>query len=138
MRLSDAIKLGSMLKPQAFEGESHITATCALWAAGDAVGIGAADPKYPSQFDYGRLAEMFPMLHQELTCPAGCHDYGPRRIEAVIWHLNDWHRWSREQIADWVATVEPQETPAPATAEPALRFLAVDPVDEVVAMVHAR
>ncbi len=31
----------------------------------------------------------------------------------MVIHLNDDHRWTREQIADWVATVEPSETPTP-------------------------
>jgi hypothetical protein len=31
--------------------------------------------------------------------------------------LNDHHRWTRERIAEWVATVEPQDAPAPVPDE---------------------
>lgn len=27
----------------------------------------------------------------------------------VVWDLNDGHRWTREQIADWVQTIEEQQ-----------------------------
>ena len=33
-------------------------------------------------------------------CPAGCHKFLP--IAALMVHLNDDHKWSREQIAEWV------------------------------------
>ena len=32
--------------------------------------------------------------------PAGCHKFLP--IAALMVHLNDDHKWSREQIAEWV------------------------------------
>jgi len=34
-----------------------------------------------------------------------------------IAHLNDGHGWTRERIADWVATIETQETAEPVKAE---------------------
>jgi hypothetical protein len=44
-------------------------------------------------------------------CPAGCFLFCPV-VGEVIQHLNDSHRWTREQIADFVATIERVE-PAP-------------------------
>jgi hypothetical protein len=41
-------------------------------------------------------------------CPE-CH--GKRVLARLIPHINDDHGWTREQIADWVATIEPQQAP---------------------------
>ena len=44
-------------------------------------------------------------------CPAGCRKQVP--IAALIVHLNDDHRWTREQIAAWLrgAPLRPQAQP---------------------------
>ena len=34
-------------------------------------------------------------------------------VYAVIGHLNDEDYWTRERIADWVATIEPAEVERP-------------------------
>lgn len=123
MRLSEAIRLGAMLHPQYFGAmrkrgaRGEVIATCALGAADEA--------------GYGHV---FGFL-QVMKCPA-CHEH--RAISGNVAHLNDYHGWTRERIAEWVATVEPQEPTAPATEQPASRFLAVDPVEGIVAVVHAR
>ncbi len=39
MRLSEAIRLGAMLKPQGFNGWTDEDRTCALAAAGEAAGV---------------------------------------------------------------------------------------------------
>jgi hypothetical protein len=98
MRLSEAIRLGAMLHPQAFGWYQREGGTCAMGAAMDAGGF----QRWP-------IVEVSPA-----TCPACacvlhgngiCHATG-----AIIVHLNDGHRWTREQIADWVQTVEERET----------------------------
>jgi len=43
-----------------------------------------------------------------VPCPA-CGVVGERGISQIVGHLNDQHRWTREAIADWVATVEPAD-----------------------------
>lgn len=118
MRLSHAIRLGAMLKPQGFgdlrvEGElrpgdvlglrSEIT-TCALGAAADAVGgLDFADDD--------NIVECWPWLAQPaVRCP-GCPSWarahtGTHDLFDVITDLNDEHCWTREQIADWVEGVE--------------------------------
>lgn len=35
-----------------------------------------------------------------------CSNYGHARIKDMIMHLNDGHRWTREQIADWLETLD--------------------------------
>lgn len=100
MRLSEAIRLGAMLKPQHFGSlrSDDGVATCALGAAEEASGE-------RWQVWYGQ----HPACLQDTACPA-C-TYVPRfdlNQEPTIAHLNDTHRWTREQIADWVETIEQQ------------------------------
>ena len=97
MKLSEAMRLGALLGPQAFG--QFITKDgggCAMGAAIQACS-GAA----------------WPVLLTYATCPA-CGEKNP--AGAIIMHLNDDHRWTREQIADWVQTVEERE--AERTASP--------------------
>lgn len=121
MRLSEAIRLGAMLKPQG-SGEfvSADGRSCALGAAGDAVGIDAGLSMQPFYVEW-------PWIERRMVqCPkCDCSS----RIGNTIVHLNDHHGWTREAIADWVAAIEPAEQPsAPARATNAL-----DPVARVVA-----
>ena len=97
MKLSDAIRLGAMLKPQGrgcLEMNGH---SCALGAALDA--IGHLGHQYGGQI----LREHWPYLETEVCGPLRLMG----RLYRVIVDLNDDHGWTREQIADWVATVEP-------------------------------
>jgi hypothetical protein len=120
MRLSDAIRLGAMIRPQAFFGLFKDGGSCALGAALEAI--------------RGDEADMEGFLHQfsdtaaigVVLCPGcepGRRQYGP--LDAVVAHLNDFHRWSRERIADWVASCEPPITPPDA---PAAIGLSVEPL----------
>ena len=85
---SEAIRLGSMVRPQArfrFSGDG----SCAFGAALEAV---------------GGIAEMDPwpwpeLLWREDKCPA-CGK--AESVVNIVMHLNDLHRWVRERIADWV------------------------------------
>jgi hypothetical protein len=104
MKLSEAIRLGAMLKPQGFGGNTTgpmATVTCALGAAYEAAEVAHC---------WIALSRRFPILMriEWLVCPA-CDE----RVETPIPHLNDDHRWTREQIADWVATIEAQHEPTP-------------------------
>lgn len=105
MRLSEAIRLGAMLKPQAFGGPADAplqqqAATCALAAAAEALGLRMLNIFWKSwpwmwvnDFDRQRVC---PVCTSDQCHPAG-----------VIVHLNDVHRWTREQIANFVETFEP-------------------------------
>ena len=98
MKLSEAIRLGSMLDPQGFGTYSTVrngrTATCALGAASKAM-FGDADTF--------ALAHI-PILDEYAQCPQ-CFTID-RVFEISADHLNDTHRWTRERIADWVETIE--------------------------------
>ncbi len=111
MTLSEAIRLGSMLHPQAFgrlvtyrdakgryckestEG-AVVAASCALGAAGMA---GYADPNGPIRLMTSQcLSQPCPVCAMELYF-----------IHEGVIHLNDVHHWPRPQIADWVEAHEP-------------------------------
>lgn len=112
MKLSEAIRLGAMLKPQGF-GVNSIKSdspdTCALGAAADAVGI---------THDYADIYTAWPWTAKNCKSPFDDRLLFRRDHEdalSIIWKLNDVHRWTREQIADWVATIEPSESPVDIT-----------------------
>lgn len=114
MKLSEAMRLGATLKPQAFGRITRFLlhldnaplGTCALGSCLDAIGklplIGMVLPGelYPR--------EWVDFLETTAACPVkGCQD-DHECVSIVIVHLNDEHEWTREQIADWVETVEAQ------------------------------
>jgi hypothetical protein len=89
LKLSEAIRLGAMLRPQDFGQYHSPLGTCALGAAEDA------------GFDFAVLR--IPNMWR--TCP-GCGVQADT-VRYLIVHMNDRHRWTREQIAAWVEqTVE--------------------------------
>lgn len=100
MKLSEAIRLGALLKPQGFDdgpfgaSDQH---TCAFHAACEAIG----HPRYggESYDSWGRLGVW------EAPCPVANCDRNRYPWNTVA-HLNDDHRWTREQIADWVQAIE--------------------------------
>lgn len=110
MKLSDAIRLGAMMSPQGEGGWMDGATRCALAAASDAVGI----PAYLEAgwggrklgVDYQTLKQYFPVLFEMCFSPVPkCRPYKVELLE-IIWTLNDVEKWTREQIADWVETVE--------------------------------
>jgi len=101
MKLSEAIFLGSKLGPQCFGVLRIDDATCAVGAAGVAMGNRSKDA-------WTILASWpWTTVTTEIKCPE-CEDIC-FLVGGLITHLNDTHSWTREQIADWVATVEPSE-----------------------------
>lgn len=104
MKLSEAIRLGAMLKPQGF-GHIDNDGTCALGAAYDA--LGKLNDK---GFYYEQLMTVFPILRiaDRVACPV-CHQPRGMFQLATIPHLNDDHLWTRERIADWVEQIEQQQ-----------------------------
>ncbi len=117
MELSDAIRAGAKLRPQAF-GSAYGTAedgslgTCALGAAYEAAGC----LTFTAESDGGKqihlrtgIADAFPVLGERYDepLPCGCKSVLIRtQIEGIIIHLNDKHRWPREVIAKWVRSIE--------------------------------
>jgi hypothetical protein len=100
MKLSEAIRLGSMLKPQSI-GITDGVGTCAIGAAAEASGLLAIFPG-----PYLEMGKLYPILKRQVQDPEISALLAP--VMECIWRLNDGWRWSREQIADWVATIEAQ------------------------------
>ncbi len=118
MLLSEAIRLGAMLKPQGY-GPVSVNpardATCALGAAGAALGFQGHIKIYL------KLVATYPWTLTVLTCPV-CESLYIAPVVTMITHLNDYHRWTRERIADWVEQIErqlPENAPACAAKAPA-------------------
>jgi hypothetical protein len=104
--LSEAMRAGIPLKPQAF-GELFINGgSCALGAAMDAT------LKQPNCFDYtfDYFERLYHLVMSALShCPVddcGCGERDVTSIGFAVTHLNDHHRWTREQIADWLEKEE--------------------------------
>lgn len=102
MKLSEAIRLGAMLRPQSFSSDLHDGGSCALMAAAEASGISGG---------WMEIGERWPWTDElGIECPVCGRESEAWEVIAVC--LNDEHKCTREAIADWVATVEPQEEEA--------------------------
>lgn len=139
MRLSEAIRLGAMMRPQAKEDLFVGGHSCALGAAYEAIGLMTPDTdrcNNPSSWHW-RTRDAFPLLEEKVSCPIGDCWRTPDDLAYVTTHLNDEHGWTREAIADWVESVE-REQQSPAVERTSLQ----DAVDVVGASeplaVHAR
>jgi len=109
MKLSDAIRKGCKEHPQALGvsaeytwGTEELKSTCAI-AAGV---VGLTDLKVYHSGLMDQAEALFPILLKQV--PEGFGRYGGCNvpIRTAIVSLNDTHRWSREAIAEWVATIE--------------------------------
>lgn len=115
MRLSEAIRLGSLVSHQRFATSADQTGRCALEAACDAIGVEAL-----TSLDVFIVTQAeFPIGTAVMVgCPVNngspfCRDRD--FLRNIIWHLNDQHKWARERIADWVELQEPLPLPETAT-----------------------
>jgi len=107
MTFSDAIRKGAQQRPQCFARvfRPHPTAGMASCALGAAVEGTFGETRaglllmlkdvYPRAF-IGRRGRSY-------ACPACVASFYTIATGAA--HLNDDHRWTREQIADWVETL---------------------------------
>lgn len=118
MKLSEAIRLGSMMKPQgfweyAYQAEFGAPATtCALGAAFDAIGELDYVMESDEEWDYAK----FPVLAVQVSCCPQCGTHCAETVDSVVPHLNDSHEWTRERIADWVESIEQQQAQSEADA----------------------
>jgi hypothetical protein len=112
MKLSEAILRGSTMGPQIRHQLSNGKGTCAWGAAYLALGILGkaitqdlrADPRV-----------IWPWTKTKVVnCPV-CWER-VHLIAAISDHLNDCHFWTRERIAEWVATIETSEPEVSANA----------------------
>jgi len=111
MKLSEAIRLGAMIRPQGFHsmfqrGRDGRLLSCALGAAWEASGSGCV-PEFGISGVVKDLTLRFPILKMTVLVPKELN-FGtfPCSIQEIIFALNDNLRWTREQIADYVAEVE--------------------------------
>lgn len=112
LKLSDAIRLGSMLRPQCFGLMFKNGGSCAIGAACEAVGLSSEDGM-ESFWDNNVQPFKCPM-YADYSNVLSDHCMGSRNtINQMIVHLNDTHHWTRERIADWVSTVEPSAVEHP-------------------------
>lgn len=106
MKLSEAILLGSTLRPQI---RGHLFGdgrSCALGAAGEA--IGATPKDCPSSWE--SIRHQWPWLQVlSFPCPACWRPRGTSNAVDLITHLNDFHGWTRQRTAAWVASIEPED-----------------------------
>jgi hypothetical protein len=105
MKLSDAILLSTTLfKQRHRSGIGEDGSRCALIGAGFVNGVNSQSPL--------ASAKLWPWLYKKVVpCPE-CRDYASHAAATIV-HLNDFHHWTRERIAAWVAAIEPAE-PNPA------------------------
>lgn len=104
MKLHEAIRLGAMLSEQGFDNDREPNGPrCAIAAAADAIG----------GVEYlWEMSDRFPVLERFVEPPpplvGNFYDRGNRKwsMRHTIWALNDHLHWTREQIADWVQTIE--------------------------------
>lgn len=102
MKLSEAIRLGAMMKPQDFSNGGRTTnSTCAREAAADAVGEN-------DWFEACRRQEWQWTYAVKIVCPV-CRGYERALACVIAYCLNDLHKWSRERIADFVEQIENQQ-----------------------------
>ncbi len=108
MPLSEAIRLGAALRPQAFSTVFDGVGTCALGAALESIGWKPGIDLNDAAWDYGRHLA-FPLLRSLAAHPV--YSDLIDSVNSIVISLNNKHCWSREQIADWIESVERQEVP---------------------------
>jgi hypothetical protein len=108
--LAEAIRTGAQRRDKQSFGTyfGPEGGSCALGAAYEGVYLlpHDVDDTHPKRMD-----RFFHCLENvSKRCPAGCRKRVP--IAAMIVHLNDDHRWTREQIAGWLAGDAPRQSAA--------------------------
>jgi hypothetical protein len=124
LSLSDAIRKGAKYGPQLYSTYLHAKTddgsigSCALGAAW--LGAGKTTRHTCNMLS---MKVLFPQLLRRIcSCPMDCSGPDLYDVARVVTHLNDHHRWTREAIADWVARLEPEQTPA-VVEEPELELV---------------
>ncbi len=114
MKLSEAILLGSIGTEQGFGPASmYVGNRCAMGAALFSI----TDVPNNNLDGLERMGRHWPWIdHLCVPAPADIFSQSialgqPCRIVSLIWMLNDLCKWTRPQIAAWVATIEPQNEP---------------------------
>ncbi len=108
MPLSQAIRLGATLKPQAFGFFYKDGGSCAMGAAYDAIGLltNALNDIYLYPIRMEKEWDMIINYIYTKRCPVCLFSIYNSASSANIAHLNDVHKWTRERIADFVEQCE--------------------------------
>jgi hypothetical protein len=108
MKLSEAIRLGALLRHQAFGSYFSNEGSCALGAAAEAIGCTVRLKEHAVALT---LRSSFPLYDSPVAiiCP-DCQNSYESCVSEIVAHFNDEHYWTRERIADWVETREQLET----------------------------
>ena len=112
LRLSEAIRLGAMMLPEVrgpiFDRkDNRICAACAIGSA--LYAVGTADDRERWLTRSGSVEELicfWPWTNERRMDPVRGVNF---RIDSIIIDLFETAHWTREQIADWVETIEPRE-----------------------------
>lgn len=114
MKFSEAIRLGGVHGPQLFGREfdgDDKTASCAFGGAILASGL-TIEPALPGTLSLRGGSPMGSIRVPDhwrvggVECPSCFHR---SFLIAIVQHLNDCHRWTRQEIADFVETIEARE-----------------------------
>ena len=115
MRLSEAIRLGAMLRPQTFNERLTKRGSCAWGAALETVGCVEVGTPWPAVAPVALAWWPWAFRVDSSTLvasPCACGgELSATWAAGIIVHLNNKHRWTREAIADWVETIEPRTSP---------------------------
>jgi len=104
--LVEAIREGSKLRPQCYWRFYSNGGSCVLGAAAEHMGKQEEiESKDISICNLWPVMNISHFHHQ--PCPCCFHAHGSLSITVV--ELNDNHRWTREQIADWLETLSRKE-----------------------------
>ncbi|HXJ11752.1 MAG TPA: hypothetical protein VNH19_05710 [Candidatus Limnocylindrales bacterium] len=119
MKLSEAIRLGAMLRPQGFHNYFYHdgSGSCALGSAAEAAGLFNADNFEEHVNKSQTLTSAFPLLPQFVPHPHSAFRGRRMSLDTIVPCLND-NGWTRERIADWVQTIEDSLPQTPERAEP--------------------
>lgn len=128
MKLSEAIRLGTTIigpvRGVYFQFDGDNVCGCLIGTALYAVGYKPSRARKYSFMDtyemHERLITAFPIAGVRVTCPI-CQSIG--RLALIAEHLYEIHKLTREAIADWVATIEPQDEPV-TQPEPSIELAA--------------
>src|SRR5262245_33449068 len=115
MRLSEAARLGAMLKPQAYNGRADGGGSCFMRAATEALGIADVECEGLSIINHRELQDRYPVLLESAhglvkpeDMPIRDFAYYPLLfdVSVAIWTMNDTKHRTREYIADWLEPIE--------------------------------
>lgn len=107
---AEAVRSGATLRPQAFNHTMLRGRSC-VWGAGlEALGLIDEDVFSTNWSLVDRTEVIYPYLKNRAQCPVtGCDDpllADVTKLSVMLIHLNDFHRWSREAIADFLEAEE--------------------------------